>query len=272
MFSQQGEGNLANFNIHTSNPYAETSGFKPRWCVNLVTGEMWASTGSIYMGADTSDNVFKVTTSDSTSAIDSKGISCTFLENGQTGGFSVNDAYLRYRGITSDTETGGTKAVEALWIMADGSGTLANNAVSWDSTGDLRVDGNIISKKGSYIELTNTSGDKGVAIRGNSDDSLCFVRVYDDASDRVSNITPGSIGVDSGTLYVEINPTNSDIIKVGQTGSVDRIAIRKNDIVKITESGEVSAFSGGSSSSSSNVQFVSSLPSSPDDNTLYVLV
>lgn len=52
MFSQQGEGTLANFDITTSNPYSSSSGFKPAWCVNLVTGEMWTGTGKCYFAAD----------------------------------------------------------------------------------------------------------------------------------------------------------------------------------------------------------------------------
>ena len=57
MFSQQGEGNLSDFDITTNNPYASNSGFKPAWCVNLVTGELWAGTGRSYFAADGSGYV-----------------------------------------------------------------------------------------------------------------------------------------------------------------------------------------------------------------------
>ena len=51
MFSQNGEGELSTFDITTENPY-ESNGFKPAWCVNLVTGEMWTGTGSSYFAGD----------------------------------------------------------------------------------------------------------------------------------------------------------------------------------------------------------------------------
>lgn len=52
MFSQNGEGNLSDFDTSTLNPYEQQSGFKPAWCVNLVTGEMWVGTGKSYFAAD----------------------------------------------------------------------------------------------------------------------------------------------------------------------------------------------------------------------------
>lgn len=51
IFSQQGSGELADFDI-TKSPYDETQGFKPAWCVNLVTGGMWAGTGTSYFAPD----------------------------------------------------------------------------------------------------------------------------------------------------------------------------------------------------------------------------
>lgn len=52
MFSQYGEGNYEDFPTGTSNPYNEPNGFKPAWCVNLLTGEMWAGTGSTNLKPD----------------------------------------------------------------------------------------------------------------------------------------------------------------------------------------------------------------------------
>lgn len=52
MFSQHGEGNYENFDGKTNDPYAEDSRFKPAWCVNLVTGGMWAGTGTSYFAPD----------------------------------------------------------------------------------------------------------------------------------------------------------------------------------------------------------------------------
>ena len=56
MFSQEGNGELSSFDITTNNPY-ESEGFKPAWCVNLITGEMWAGTGTSYFGADGSGSI-----------------------------------------------------------------------------------------------------------------------------------------------------------------------------------------------------------------------
>ena len=62
MFSQEGNGELSSFDITTDNPY-ESEGFKPAWCVNLITGEMWAGTGTSYFGADGSGYVANKTIS-----------------------------------------------------------------------------------------------------------------------------------------------------------------------------------------------------------------
>lgn len=52
MFSQNGEGDISTFDGTVSNPYAVSNGFKPAWCVNLVTGEMWTGKGTSHFAAD----------------------------------------------------------------------------------------------------------------------------------------------------------------------------------------------------------------------------
>lgn len=47
MFSQGGSGTFSQFDW-TKDPYAEDQPFKPAWCVNLITGEMWSGTGTVY--------------------------------------------------------------------------------------------------------------------------------------------------------------------------------------------------------------------------------
>lgn len=39
-------------NFNAENPYLSTNAFRPTWCVNLVTGEMWTGTGKCYFAAD----------------------------------------------------------------------------------------------------------------------------------------------------------------------------------------------------------------------------
>lgn len=57
IFSQNGEGDISTFDGSVDNPYAVEGGFKPAWCTNLVTGEMWAGTGSSYFAADGSGHL-----------------------------------------------------------------------------------------------------------------------------------------------------------------------------------------------------------------------
>lgn len=60
MFSQQGIDSSGSASSHyegfcdhdSSNPYNPTNTFKPSYCVNLKTGEVWAGAGKIYLGSD----------------------------------------------------------------------------------------------------------------------------------------------------------------------------------------------------------------------------
>lgn len=56
MFSRGGTGNFEDYD-YTKEPYADDQPFKPAWCVNLVTGEMWSGTNSTYFAADGSGRV-----------------------------------------------------------------------------------------------------------------------------------------------------------------------------------------------------------------------
>lgn len=56
MFSRGGTGNFEDYD-YTLAPYADSQQFKPAWCVDLITGEMWAGTGTTYFAADGSGYV-----------------------------------------------------------------------------------------------------------------------------------------------------------------------------------------------------------------------
>ena len=48
MFSQQGVGSGTYEQFNRESPYADGNAFKPNWCVNLATGEMWTGAGASY--------------------------------------------------------------------------------------------------------------------------------------------------------------------------------------------------------------------------------
>ena len=95
MFSQYGEGNYEDFPTGTSNPYNEANGFKPAWCVNLLTGEMWLGKGASYFNNDGSGYLVN------------KELSWKDTFNGIEFGRLTNNAYITQfskRGISIDPD------------------------------------------------------------------------------------------------------------------------------------------------------------------------
>lgn len=118
-------------------PYGENNSFRPNWCVNLVTGEMWTGAGGVYMGKTSSDTTFNVKSNYGEISISQSGFTYKFTRDGKVGGLSVTDDYIRYVGVSADQTSGGTKSTEALWINADGSGSIANGNIAWDASGNI---------------------------------------------------------------------------------------------------------------------------------------
>lgn len=140
MFSQQGEGTLANFDITTSNPYDSSSGFKPAWCVNLVTGEMWTGTGKCYFAADGSGYLANKKISwgaDGTLKLPPTGnINCLVYEYG----FGIN-----YANIDFSAASGGGN-YEANVILTGYQTTVATN-------GDILFENNVMLPYGSSVSV-----------------------------------------------------------------------------------------------------------------------
>ena len=262
MFSQQGEGNLADFDIYTSNPY-EGSGFKPAWCVNLVTGEMWAGTGSSHFAPDGGGylaNEQILWTSgghpsivlEGTDYVDGLGykgatfsmntISVTSNESKFHAGINMGDGVFCVKTIKT-AESGGALGSYAFQINGDGSGSLAHGNIEWDEYGHIS---NL--SVGPYDDTT-------------AENQYAYIDDY--------QVTVRNTG--SGGYVTGFNNVDGFIFK-GATGKT--ATINYGNLQLIYNGGILTSFTAGtdSGSGSSNIQFVSSLPSSPDDNTLYVIV
>lgn len=102
IFSQQGIGSGSYENFNHDSPYASGNVFKPNWCVNLKTGEMWTGAGKSHFASDGS-------------------------------GFLANE------NISWDTN--GNLIIGGNEFNNDGSGSLANGKISWESDGEAVIGG-----------------------------------------------------------------------------------------------------------------------------------
>lgn len=140
MFSKQGEGNLSDFD-YQKDPYASDQGFKPNWCVDLVTGEMWTGCGTTYFNNDGTGH-----------------IGDWYLRNVEGSGVSLEGVIGTGKNAISlmpwsGIKVTGTEYGEAVSLNidgsghlgsgvqwnADGSGSLANGAIQWDKDGNITV-------------------------------------------------------------------------------------------------------------------------------------
>ena len=121
MFSQQGSGSYSKFDTSLSDPYTNSS-FKPSWCVNLVTGEMWASLGKCYFAADGSGKLAggKISwDSDGTLHLPPTGSLSAYADD--------YDIYVDYS-ISTGSASQGTLKIECL----NSSGSVISSG-SWSS-------------------------------------------------------------------------------------------------------------------------------------------
>lgn len=128
IFSQLGEGDITQFDGQTDDPYSDASGFKPNWCVNLETGQMWTSTGKCYFAADgsgylASDNINWDSTADNISFGSSVTNPFAYVTNITNDGVKVEEAI---GSITHGTQTSTLDARQLL--IEDYYGSRANHS------------------------------------------------------------------------------------------------------------------------------------------------
>lgn len=265
MFSQNGidsngdpttgtEYTLFNHN----NPYLETNDFRPTWCVNLVTGEMWTGAGGVYMGKTSSDTTFNVKSNYGEISISQSGFTYKFTRDGKVGGLSVTDDYIRYVGVSADQTSGGTKSTEALWVNADGSGTIANGAISWDANGN--------------VTHFPKSGIATITATGNITRTTVTAKI--NVSDDYGTINSASVVIGSVTKSItDLTAGASDYI-VTITGTS---AFAEDSTIKLYINGKLAAenainFSsiGGGTISGTNYSIVLNVTSHLNANMLYL--
>ena len=283
IFSQKGVNasgvqvnNYQDFNH--DDPYSVSNSFRPNWCVNLVTGEQWMCSGKAKVGLES----ITYQKDNSTLTIREYLSLVTQLSN-----FTVSENYILYQTTVADTESGGTKTIEPFRLMKDGTGMLANGVIRWNADGS----GTLANGKVEWDSDGNVLAD-----------------FYDDASqlnDTVYNVTlPKIIAGYNKTVRVPICAISRTATqnKLVAASSSTKFKLVDEDGRTYTGTGSIShqqtsmgygyydcfgfvdeegvsywyvkevIVGTAASSGSSNVEFVDSLPSSPDSNKLYVVV
>lgn len=170
------------------------------------------------------------------------------------------------------------------YFAASGAGYLANKQLSWNSDGDLYIGFEDNTAGAARFDVDGT----GYIANGNikwKNDQL----IIGESSKFSNAVKIDDLGInvtDSGVLYGEtVLPTSYNSVEIGSNyitiDSISSLNPKLGGSITITADGitkydylndETTSTNWPGSSGSSNIQFVSSLPSSPDDNTLYVLV
>lgn len=143
MFSQQGEGSGTYADFNANDPYASTNTFKPNWCVNLYTGAQWVDAGNVIFYTDeySSTNTAKLGNwyirKDGALAGDGDSGGYKVLNFDPSVGLQVTGTQGYKAAILNDGS--GFLANGAITWNADGSGSLANGAIQWDKDGNITV-------------------------------------------------------------------------------------------------------------------------------------
>lgn len=214
MFSQQGTGSGTYIDFDSSDPYADSNTFKPNWCVNLRTGEMWNLAGNVKFDTDNLElgNWYINKYGQLRSEYDANN---NYITLDPSSGLSINKL----------VSPGSSESSHKIALNIDGSGYLANQNISWDSNGNELIIG-----ASNYTPFDNKTTISSTGI----------------------TVTPKQIPNTFDTSWVTIDSSG---ITIGDNSN--GVTIQKT----------ITAFSKDAS-----VQFVDSLPSDPDDDTLYVIV
>lgn len=267
-----------------SNPYLETNAFRPNLCFNLVTGEAWFGAGAIHLYKDGTGAISMSSGYDQ----EAMGTLGTFITQNKLEfanaavRFRVGDEYqdkgvFAVSSAITDSDGGATEKI-TINVFADGSGYIGQNQeIYWGTDGVVHIGGLKITNEGIGTD-TNGPLSKSVFIGKNGIISAGTITNELVVSTNYQRIN--TLRYDGESLSVESTGTAPN---GGNPDFSNLVYFRFEDVIfKVTRFGIegskdggntwVDLLEGGGSSSGGNVEFVNSLPSSPDSNKLYVLV
>lgn len=262
MFSQRGKNASGSDSseyhlINTSDPMNTSNSFRPNFLLDFKTGEAYFGAGGVHLAADPDSSKIQLVNGNTTTTLDKEGLKLTAGMNNKASitddGITVNiptgdDNYRRNTFIvdkdmlllrTSDTVTdpsqGSFNSVEHLKCNKDGTGSLANGNITWNSQGQMEMN--------KSLKVINSDSDYDVILgKGPTTDTTALT-----ITDR------------SGTKLAEIGlvKTNEGSIVVGfgyrDPNSMDQISLTPNGLTCV--SGSSSNYSGFQISTGLGLQF-----------------
>ena len=138
MFSQRGK-NASNEDssqyqlINTDDPMNTSNAFRPNFLLDFANGEAYFGAGGVHLAANGADTSIEVKNGNNSVKLTRAGI-LTCLGNTR---FGISEA-----GMSLDImETGTQVSVSTpIQVKKDGSGSLANGGITWDSDGNLTLE------------------------------------------------------------------------------------------------------------------------------------
>ena len=138
MFSQRGK-NASNEDssqyqlINTADPMNVSNPFRPNFLLDFANGEAYFGAGGVHLAANGADTSIEVKNGNNSVKLTRAGI-LTYLGNTR---FGISEA-----GMSLDImETGTQVSVSTpIQVKKDGSGSLANGGITWDSDGNLTLE------------------------------------------------------------------------------------------------------------------------------------
>ena len=209
MFSQRGKnasgGDSSEYHlINTSDPMNTSNSFRPNFLLDFENGEAYFGAGGVHLAADSNYSSITLSNADSssggsTTTLDLHGFSHLKIDNsnssnnvsmqlndsgllmftkGSSNAFTVNNSGLDY--------TVSTK--HQLTINSDGSGSLADGKIAWNSSGEIN-ELNVGDSTNGKVILAGDSF-SGLRVPQSTDPDFYLIDIYgaQDSSPKEGNI------------------------------------------------------------------------------------
>ena len=227
MFSQRGKnasgGDSSEYHlINTSDPMNTSNSFRPNFLLDFENGEAYFGAGGVHLAADSNNSSITLSNADSssggsTTTLDLHGFSHSKIDNsnssnnvsmqlndsgllmftkGSSNAFAVNNSGLDY--------TVSTK--HQLIINSDGSGSLADGKIAWNSSGEINELNVGDSTNGKVILAGNSFS--GLRVPQTTDSDFYLIDIYGS-----QNTSPKE-----GNIYVRCS--NGSQILISGDGSI----------------------------------------------------
>lgn len=294
MFSQWGvntQTNEADYNYEDfGSPYTSNSKFDPNWCVNLRTGEMWMGQGKCYFSSDGSGKLADGNISWTSDGILTLPLMFNLQTRLENQGLTIVADYSLSGGNPSNVSLIEIKLLNITGdVIAEYNKTATipiSESIKFEDLNDdpvsieLHCDGkklytqNIDFKSVPIIEKISQTSCNGMASGGFDvnfpikmvEDTMVFKTYYTETSDGAFGydfVISGSNGLLFGTTQ---NGVFTEKLQITVSNGEDY-----EFFVKVSSPG-YHQITIDSAYAQKNVQFVESLPSSPDNNALYIIV